>query len=446
MSLLHRAFSQPLRADCRLLVTAIEVLADLLHAVRDDPHFEQAVYRWREQRGDGADDDCVDVFVGVQPLLLRCLLPTDIAVYASFPCLNMVTSQPVTLAAAAGDAGLVMAEGVTPPSPALLRAVFGFLAAFTVGPGSPLAPLLDISAFAPRVTVALLAQLPFLMQAMDAERQDSAAACMRSAHACSHSAAAHTPLASPASTACQALSGLFCSLGLRELALAFACGGAGHFASSHEWLQALTAPLVAVLPASAVVDACLLYTDWMHRLGAFTPQDAAFHPLSAPRPPRAYSQHTAGEGGWEEEGEEAQLPHYLLTLICLLFSHVDWTACRLSAPTASPLFQRLHLLLHTRLAPLAAQALTVALHRADSDGASASSPSAAPHSLAPLLLQPSVSSLSPLRPALQRQPAAVAASGARQRRWAPPRQRRPRPLRPSQGVRQEVGAVRGRRV
>ena len=87
VSILHRAFSQPLRDDCELLVTAIDVVGSLLTAVRDDAAFEAAVYAWKRRHDADLCDDHL-VFVGIQPLLMRCLLPSEIAVYTSFPCLN----------------------------------------------------------------------------------------------------------------------------------------------------------------------------------------------------------------------------------------------------------------------------------------------------------------------------------------------------------------------
>ena len=400
VSVLHSAFSQPLRGDCSLLVLCIEVLSSLLAVVRDDTRFEQAVYDWRRrheaEREQRDEEDDGLVFVGIQPLLMRCLLPAEISVYASFPCLNMITASAVVLTSASASAAALSLPSSCPPPPSsqLLKAVFGFLAAFTPPPSSPLAPLLDISSFAQRMLVSLITQLPFMLQALDsasasAAAHSSSSSSLSAASAslpCSH-APPHLSLSGSPElvTSCQSFASLFSGLGLLDLAMAFACCSCGHYPSSHSFLSALSQPLLQVLPASVVVDVCLLLCDVMERMGAFVAVDAAFHCLSTPRPARVYSrpvlaalQSAAGDGS-----SSSSLSHYVLTLICLLFSHVDWPASQLSSASSSPLFTRLHMLLHTAMAPLAAQALTIALHRADTP-----SPPSTAHQYAACIIQP----------------------------------------------------------
>ena len=407
VDVLHRAFDSPeLRADSSLLVCCIRVLGACLSCARDDRHFEHAVYEWKRQRQSEQADEQL-LFVGIQPLLMRCLLPADISVYSSFPTLNMLSTSAVQLAHPNAQLQqqqqqqqqALQSERPTPPSPALLTAVFSFLASFTPLPWSPLAPLLDISSFAQRVLASLLAQLPLVLQQMDEtrERAESAQAALPSAHSglpCTH-AAPYLDMAGSADcvSSCQSLSTLFSSLGLLDLALVFACASAGHFHSSAEVVQSLSEPLLAVLPASVVQDACMLWLDMMERLGAFVPVEPHYHPLSKPRQPKQYTQLlpcAAADccAAAALCGGQPTLTHYILTMVSLVLAHCDWQACQLSAVTASPLFQRLQQLLHTSLAPLAAHTLTVAMERADSE---ASHDSTA-HQLASAVLQPATHS------------------------------------------------------
>ena len=414
VDVLHRAFGSPtLRADSSLLVCCIRVLAACLSCARDDRHFEHAVYEWKRSRTQqAADSDEQLLFVGIQPLLMRCLLPTDISVYSSFPTLNMLSTSAVQLAhpAAPQQQLHLSTRSVppTPPSPALVSAVFCFLGSFSPLPGSPLAPLLDISSFAQRVLASLVAQLPLILQRIDEAREahtePSAASSTPSSLPCVHQppyldVSASEELVS----SCQSLSTLFSSLGLLDLALVFACASAGHFSSSAAFAQSLSEPLLSVLPASVVLDACLLWLDVMERMGAFEAVEPHFHQLSRPRQPKQYSQLQACSASdccaaAALCGGRPTLSHYLLTMVAVVLAHCDWHACQLSAATASPLFQRLQQLMHTTLAPLAAHALTVAMERADTTGAAQPHPHPTAHQLASALLQPATQPLSRYEP------------------------------------------------
>ena len=412
VDVLHRAFGSPaLRADSSLLVCCIRVIGACLSCARDDRHFEQAVYDWKRRKQQqqqcddrAADDDEQLLFVGIQPLLMRCLLPADISVYSSFPTLNMLSTSAVQLAHPTAQQldrqqqQSALAVQPAPPSAALVSAVFSFLASFTPLPSSPLAPLLDISSFAQRALASLVAQLPLILQHID-EAATKQAELVTAPHASSLPCSHQPPFVDVADSAemvssCQSLSRLFSSLGLLELALVFACASAGHFASSAAFVQSLSEPLLAVLPTSVVLDACLLWLDVMDRLGAFVPVASHFHPLSAPRQPQQYAQlqHCSAADCCAAAalcGGPPTLSHYILTMVTVVLAHCDWHACQLSAATAAPLFQRLQQLLCTSMAPLAAHALTVAMERADGGTAAAASHRAsAAHQLAHALLQP----------------------------------------------------------
>ena len=198
VDVLHRAFGSPaLRSDSSLLVCCIRVIGACLSCARDDRHFEHSVYEWkrRKQSQQVADDDEL-LFVGIQPLLMRCLLPADISVYSSFPTLNMLSTSAVQLAQPAAPPQLDQQQQSArtapppPPSPALVSAVFSFLGSFTPLPSSPLAPLLDISSFAQRALASLIAQLPLILQRIDEAREAHPelvpSSCGSSSLPCSH--------------------------------------------------------------------------------------------------------------------------------------------------------------------------------------------------------------------------------------------------------------------
>jgi len=425
-------------SDESLLITCIDLVSVLLSVVAEERSFEAAVYEYRNQTNGSGDSQ--QQFVGVLPLMIRGLLPPLVSSYeTSFPCLNLLGGTRTNIPL------LAQSPLTTTLSPAVIAAIFGFLSSFNPLPSSPLCGLLDISSFAQRMLPSLLLQLPWICVNIDTAQAKSkkegkllSATVADSEQSneekfeqeeprvqipCSHPHQQRTPAwlaANPVlMTACSQWSSLFSQLGLMDIAIVFACCSAGHFNSASSFLQAVTGPLLAILPASTVYHSCLLLLDWMERQGAFVAVDASFHAASEPKAARVYAQQVGQKAKGnisttsssasnsltslismnDSEFNASSFNQQSLCVIALILSQCDWRSSGLSSPQSQPLFQRLHMLLYTELAPLASQVLGIALNRAElSVSPSQSSPPSSAHALAASVINPAIPEASRYQP------------------------------------------------